>query len=57
MVLAGGGALLRGVDHYLSARVGVPVRVADDPRTCVARGAGQALDRFEVLRRGQLHLR
>lgn len=57
IVLAGGGALLRGVDHYLSGRLGVPVRVADDPRTCVARGAGQALDRFEVLRHGQLHLR
>jgi rod shape-determining protein MreB and related proteins len=57
MVLAGGGALLGQVDRYLSRHTGLPVRVAPDPRLCVARGAGLALDRFDVLRRGQLYLR
>jgi rod shape-determining protein MreB len=57
IVLAGGGALLRGIDHHLSRHTGFPARVAADPRLSVARGAGLALDRFDVLRRGQLYLR
>jgi rod shape-determining protein MreB len=57
IVLTGGGALLRGLDRYLAARVGIWARVATDARACGARGAGLALDRFEVLRRGHLSLR
>lgn len=44
MVLTGGGALLRDLDRLLSSETGVPVFVAEDPLTCVARGGGMALD-------------
>jgi rod shape-determining protein MreB len=40
MVLVGGGTLLRGLDKVLHEATGLPVRRADDPITCVARGTG-----------------
>ncbi len=43
MVLTGGGALLRDLDKLLSKETGLPVIVAEDPLTCVARGGGRAL--------------
>ncbi len=42
--LAGGGALLRGLDIVLGKTVGLPVRIADDPLTCVARGTSIFLE-------------
>ena len=44
LVLTGGGALLRALDRVLSRETGLPVHVADDPITCVARGTGKALE-------------
>jgi rod shape-determining protein MreB len=44
MVLTGGGALLRHLDRYLLRRLNVPARVADDPLSCVALGAGHYLE-------------
>ena len=44
MVLTGGGALLRDIDKLLSKETGLPVIVAEDPLTCVARGGGRALE-------------
>ena len=44
LCLTGGGALLPGLDKLTTEDTGVPVFVADDPLTCVARGAGQALE-------------
>jgi rod shape-determining protein MreB len=55
--LAGGGALLRGLDVFLARAIGVPVRVADEPRTCAVRGTRRALGEFELLQRRQLYLR
>ena len=44
IVLTGGGALLRDLDNLISSSTGIPVIVAEDPLTCVARGGGQALE-------------
>jgi len=46
LVLCGGGALLRGLDRYLSQQTGLPVRLADDPLTTVARGALICMEQF-----------
>lgn len=47
MVMTGGGALLRGIDHLLMEETGLSVIVADDPLSCVARGAGIALENID----------
>ncbi|MFK7886591.1 MAG: rod shape-determining protein [Gammaproteobacteria bacterium] len=44
IVLTGGGALLRDLDKLLMEETGLPVVVADDPLTCVARGGGRVLE-------------
>ena len=44
ITLTGGGALLRGFDTVLQDSTGLPVRIADDPMSCVALGAGQTLE-------------
>ncbi|MDR0563487.1 MAG: rod shape-determining protein [Azoarcus sp.] len=49
LVLTGGGALLRDLDRLLMEETGLPVIVAEDPLTCVARGCGMALDRMDKL--------
>jgi rod shape-determining protein MreB and related proteins len=51
VVLTGGGALLRGIDWLLQHVTHLPVRVADDPLSCAARGAGRALDDLYLLRK------
>ena len=48
MVLTGGGALLRDLDRLLMEETGIPVVVADDPLTCVARGGGKALEMIDM---------
>ncbi|MEK6806870.1 MAG: rod shape-determining protein [Pseudomonadota bacterium] len=47
IVLTGGGALLRDIDKLISEETGLPVIVADDPLTCVARGGGMMLDSLD----------
>ncbi|MEJ2668776.1 MAG: rod shape-determining protein [Gammaproteobacteria bacterium] len=47
LVLTGGGALLRDLDRLISEETGLPVIVAEDPLTCVARGGGKALELME----------
>ena len=49
IVLAGGGALLLGLEVRLSAETNMPVRLADDPLTCVVRGTGVILQEVEKL--------
>jgi rod shape-determining protein MreB len=51
MVLAGGGALLRGLDRLLAQEAGVPCFVANNPIGCVALGAGKALENYDILKR------
>lgn len=50
IILIGGGALLRNLDQRISEATGLPVRVADDPLTCVARGTGATLEQLNVLK-------
>ncbi len=50
VVLAGGGALLHGLDRRLQAETGMPIVVAPDPLNCVALGSGQCLEEFEALK-------
>jgi rod shape-determining protein MreB len=47
MILAGGGALLRHLDERLRKETGVPVHVAEEPLTCVARGSGRFLEALD----------
>ena len=47
MVLTGGGALIRDVDRLLMEETGLPVIVAEDPLTCVARGGGKVLETID----------
>lgn len=46
IILTGGGALLRGLDKRLRQETNLPVNVAEDPLTCVVRGAGKVLSDF-----------
>jgi rod shape-determining protein MreB and related proteins len=49
IVLAGGGALLQGLDERLRHETGMPVHVADNPLHAVVRGSGRCVDDFEQL--------
>ncbi len=49
IILTGGGALLRGLDKEIARAAKIPVRVADDPLTCVVRGTGVLLADMELL--------
>jgi len=51
IVLAGGGALLRGLDVLLKQETGLPVIVADDPLCAVVKGVGKVLDDLDLLSR------
>jgi rod shape-determining protein MreB and related proteins len=51
IMLTGGGALLPGLGQRLRMETSLPVTVAEDPLTCVVRGAGKLLDRLDLLRR------
>jgi rod shape-determining protein MreB len=51
MMLTGGGGLLRNLDRLLTQETGVPCYVAEDPMSCVATGAGKALENLRVMKR------
>ena len=49
ITLAGGGALLNGLDQRIANETGMPIRMAPDPMYAVAAGSGQVLEEFEAL--------
>ena len=49
IILAGGGALLKGIDKLISNETELPVTIADDPLTCVVLGAGKYLDELKFM--------
>jgi len=49
IVLTGGGALLRHIDRLLMEETGLPVIIAEDPLTCVARGGGRVLEMVDTV--------
>ncbi|NLY11377.1 MAG: rod shape-determining protein [Firmicutes bacterium] len=51
IVLAGGGALLSGLDELLKKETGMPIHITDDPLTAVVMGTGIALEHFNLLKR------
>ncbi len=50
IVLAGGGALLKNLDTILREETQLPITIADDPLTCVVKGAGKVLDEIKLLK-------
>jgi rod shape-determining protein MreB and related proteins len=56
IVVTGGGALLRDIDKLLTEETGLPVIIADDPLTCVARGGGRILELMDELGPGSFGL-
>ena len=50
IVLTGGGALLKNIDVLIREETGLPITIADDPLSAVARGAGMALDQLDILK-------
>jgi rod shape-determining protein MreB len=57
IVLSGGGALLRDIDKLITKETGLPVVIADDPLTCVARGGGRILEITQEHGRGVFDIR
>jgi rod shape-determining protein MreB len=53
IVLAGGGALLNGLDERLRHETQMPVHLAESPLTCVAVGSGRSLEEYEAIHRSQ----
>ena len=49
IVLAGGGALLQGLDQRIAEATQMPVHVANDPLTCVVRGTGVVLEELDIM--------
>ena len=51
IVMTGGGALLRGIDKLIHRETNLPVVIAEDPLSCVARGAGRVLEELGLLKK------
>ena len=51
ITLAGGGALLQGLDKHIQSETNISESISQDPLECVALGTGKALDEIEVLKK------
>ncbi len=49
IMLAGGGALLKGFDKLINSETGIPVKIAENPLDCVAEGTGKVLENIDKL--------
>ena len=56
VAICGGGALMRGIDRYLTKSLGIPAYLVDNPLTCTAEGAVKALANRESLRRSLVNV-
>lgn len=56
VAICGGGALMRGIDRYLTKSLGIPAYLVDNPFTCTAEGAAKALSNREALRRSLVNV-
>lgn len=54
IVMTGGGALLYGLNKLIEKRTGIPVYVADDPISCVAKGTGMSLNHLKILEKSMM---
>lgn len=54
IVMTGGGALLYGLNKLIEKRTGIPVYVAEDPISCVAKGTGMSLSHLKVLEKSMM---
>ena len=57
IVITGGGALLYGFDKRIEARTNIPVRIAENPMSCVAIGTGKALKSIDAIAKSQMNQR
>lgn len=57
IMITGGGALLYGIDKRISESTGIEVKIAEDPKACVAVGTGKALDSMEIMENSKLNRR
>ena len=51
ILLTGGGAMLKGLDERLRDQVLMPIHVAEEPLSCVVKGAGACIDQFGAFRK------
>jgi len=56
VALCGGGALLNGIDKYLTKALGIPAYLVDNPMTCTAEGASKAFTMRNVLKRSLIRV-
>ena len=57
LIMAGGGALLRGIDKLIAEETNLPVHIAEDPLTAVVIGAGKVLDEIGLLKKLKTHIK